>query len=196
MIENNKNLSIVDRYIIISFYYDKVSLKDLAKELNMNQSTVTNRKKRALHKLNGDWRLKYWLMENVSGDQYDYTDYSTLKLCICYTCGNSFHKSEMYQSKRHCKLCSWKKYRQGVNEYQKKNKRNVKEYKETWQFYSGDKIPYGWHIHHLDGDHTNNSRDNLVCVSPQMHYEIHDAVSRRYNSSFDKKAAALLKTRI
>lgn len=34
-------------------------------------------------------------------------------------------------------------------------------------------IPDGYHIHHRDGNHLNNKIENLQCVSPQEHYEIH-----------------------
>lgn len=34
-------------------------------------------------------------------------------------------------------------------------------------------IPKGHHIHHIDGDHSNNHIDNLQCVSPQEHFDIH-----------------------
>lgn len=34
-------------------------------------------------------------------------------------------------------------------------------------------IPSGFHIHHIDGNHSNNHIDNLQCVSAQEHYDIH-----------------------
>lgn len=34
-------------------------------------------------------------------------------------------------------------------------------------------IPKGCHIHHRDGDRSNNHIDNLQCVSVQEHYDIH-----------------------
>lgn len=34
-------------------------------------------------------------------------------------------------------------------------------------------IPDGCHIHHKDGNHNNNSPDNLVCVTAQEHFDIH-----------------------
>lgn len=34
-------------------------------------------------------------------------------------------------------------------------------------------IPFGHHIHHIDGNHSNNHIDNLQCVSAQEHYDIH-----------------------
>ena len=46
-------------------------------------------------------------------------------------------------------------------------------YRKIWQDHSGLKIPKGWHIHHIDGDQTNNSPDNLICVSPEEHWLIH-----------------------
>lgn len=36
-------------------------------------------------------------------------------------------------------------------------------------------IPDGYHIHHKDGVHANNDVNNLQCVTPQEHYDIHKA---------------------
>lgn len=36
-------------------------------------------------------------------------------------------------------------------------------------------IPKGHHIHHIDGNHSNNNIENLQCVSAQEHYNIHFA---------------------
>lgn len=32
-----------------------------------------------------------------------------------------------------------------------------------------------YHVHHIDGDHSNNNPANLIAVSPQEHYDIHYA---------------------
>lgn len=36
-------------------------------------------------------------------------------------------------------------------------------------------IPNGFHIHHKDGDHTNNDLANLVCISAAEHMKHHHA---------------------
>jgi hypothetical protein len=46
-------------------------------------------------------------------------------------------------------------------------------YRRIWKQHTGLKIPSGWHIHHIDGDHTNNAPENLNCVSPTMHWWAH-----------------------
>ena len=61
-------------------------------------------------------------------------------------------------------------------------------YRKTFKKLRGD-IPIGWHIHHLDGRRKNNSIENLICVSPEMHYEIHAALWSRYG--LPKDAAAM-----
>lgn len=33
-----------------------------------------------------------------------------------------------------------------------------------------------WHVHHIDGDRANNRLENLMCVTPEEHREIHKAM--------------------
>jgi hypothetical protein len=48
-----------------------------------------------------------------------------------------------------------------------------KNYRKIWEEYNGKKIPKGYHIHHIDGNHSNNDPNNLICCSPQEHWNIH-----------------------
>ena len=57
-------------------------------------------------------------------------------------------------------------------------------YRKIWEDANGP-IPYAHHIHHIDGDHTNNDLSNLICVSPYEHYLIH-------KNQGDIKEAAML----
>lgn len=45
-------------------------------------------------------------------------------------------------------------------------------HREVWKEHNGE-IPEGHHIHHKDGDPTNNDIENLECVSPEEHAERH-----------------------
>lgn len=36
-----------------------------------------------------------------------------------------------------------------------------------------DEFRRSYHIHHLDRDPTNNELDNLICLSANVHYELH-----------------------
>lgn len=45
-------------------------------------------------------------------------------------------------------------------------------HREVWKDHHGE-IPEGNHIHHKDGDPTNNDIENLECVTPQEHAERH-----------------------
>ena len=51
--------------------------------------------------------------------------------------------------------------------------RNTYQAKRTWTENHGQ-IPKGYHIHHIDGDKTNNNIDNLLCLSPEMHFLFHE----------------------
>lgn len=53
----------------------------------------------------------------------------------------------------------------------------MKDYKKLWESHYGP-IPFDdegrkFHIHHKDGNKKNNKIDNLMCLSPQAHYDIH-----------------------
>jgi hypothetical protein len=45
-------------------------------------------------------------------------------------------------------------------------------YRKIWEKHNG-KIPYGYEIHHIDGNRKNNHISNLLCVSIEDHYKIH-----------------------
>jgi hypothetical protein len=51
--------------------------------------------------------------------------------------------------------------------------RKHKYYRRLWEKINNKTIPEGYHIHHLDNDKTNNDIRNLLCVSPEEHFEIH-----------------------
>lgn len=44
--------------------------------------------------------------------------------------------------------------------------------RKVWRAKNGD-IPKGYHIHHKDGDFTNNTIENLVCISASEHSKLH-----------------------
>lgn len=46
-------------------------------------------------------------------------------------------------------------------------------YRKLWEIANNTIIPKGYHIHHIDGNHSNNEISNLICVSPEEHHNIH-----------------------
>jgi hypothetical protein len=60
----------------------------------------------------------------------------------------------------------------------------AENYRKVWERVNGD-IPKGYHIHHIDGNHYNNSIDNLKLVTQEEHFWIH------YNQN-DSGAALML----
>ena len=58
----------------------------------------------------------------------------------------------------------------GCGNMSKKHKKNP--YRKIYESYHG-KIPRGYHVHHIDGDPTNNDIENLIAVTPEEHATIH-----------------------
>lgn len=58
-----------------------------------------------------------------------------------------------------------------------KNKKTRKEYRKIYEQYFGpipkDSDGRSYEIHHRDGDYTNNTPNNLQCVTIQEHFNIH-----------------------
>ena len=74
------------------------------------------------------------------------------------------------------------------------NMRNLQHIK-NWKEGSGQDIPAGYHIHHLvprmDGG--TDDYENLVCVSPELHAEIHQMLGERYDDHRHLSAARLIR---
>lgn len=46
-------------------------------------------------------------------------------------------------------------------------------HRDVWKFYNGE-IPKGHHIHHKDGNKSNNHINNLECISSSDHSKLHN----------------------
>ena len=51
-----------------------------------------------------------------------------------------------------------------------------KEANRVWRKHHGEK-PYGYHLHHIDGNPDNNDISNLECLSPEDHAKKHGYIS-------------------
>jgi hypothetical protein len=80
--------------------------------------------------------------------------------------------------------------------FKETNRKSYSVYQRVWIDFNGCDIPKGYHIHHLDGNRKNNNPENLICVSPKIHYEIHLALWERYGRRKDLAAAVFLKKEI
>ena len=67
------------------------------------------------------------------------------------------------------------RYHRGPRRYYRKKGRAEEGYlhREKWRKEKGE-IPKGYHVHHKDGDPSNNNLENLELVSPQEHAEKHE----------------------
>ncbi len=90
------------------------------------------------------------------------------------------------------------KYELGRKYFSISNKNLVKKgittlHREIWKYHKG-KIPHGYHVHHIDGNHLNNDLNNLECLSPCEHRLKHQSETERKNAS--EKAKRSLKERV
>ena len=60
----------------------------------------------------------------------------------------------------------------------KHKKSGTRLHRDVWEFYSGQKIPKGYEIHHIDGNSLNNSFENLECLSIAEHRAKHKEASQ------------------
>lgn len=56
--------------------------------------------------------------------------------------------------------------------YWQSTKTRERMHRYVWRFYYGD-IPQGYHVHHIDGDKSNNDISNLTLLTPYAHAQIH-----------------------
>jgi hypothetical protein len=59
---------------------------------------------------------------------------------------------------------------------------NKKSYRILWIKFHGIEIPKGWDIHHIDGNHFNNTIGNLLACPRKAHVTLH-ALKGEYNSA-------------
>lgn len=46
-------------------------------------------------------------------------------------------------------------------------------HRDIYEASTGESIPTGWHVHHKDGNHSNNSASNLVAIDASTHAALH-----------------------
>ena len=55
-----------------------------------------------------------------------------------------------------------------------------KNYRKVYERYYQCSLLPGIDVHHIDGDHNNNSPSNLIAVTLQEHYNIHKSQDDHY----------------
>lgn len=79
------------------------------------------------------------------------------------------------------------------------------DYRKIYENHSGS-IPKGYEIHHIDGNHSNNIPSNLMAVTAEEHYYIHESrgdwaaclliKSQRLNSTYKERSELARKANI
>lgn len=62
--------------------------------------------------------------------------------------------------------------------FQRKGKRL---HREVWKYHRGE-IPKGFHVHHKDGDRSNNQIENLLLVEKSEHLSMHMTPEKKERS--------------
>jgi hypothetical protein len=75
------------------------------------------------------------------------------------------------------RLLHYDKYLTGVRSLyvsdRKSSNTHIRIYEDNFGPRPVDDKGRSYHIHHIDGDHSNNDPSNLLAVSPEQHYQIH-----------------------
>ena len=77
----------------------------------------------------------------------------------------------LFNGKKYYRCSSQRYFSTGYDYKRKQSGRRL--HRDIWEFYSGKKIPKGYHVHHKDGNWLNNDYENLICLSPKEHYQEH-----------------------
>lgn len=73
--------------------------------------------------------------------------------------------------------------------FQRKGKRL---HRTVWEYHHGE-IPDGYHVHHIDGDRSNNSPGNLALIAESEHQRLHMSTEERRRQSRESVKYAIAK---
>jgi hypothetical protein len=69
-------------------------------------------------------------------------------------------------------------------------KRQTLEHRLVWEFHNGP-IPEGWHIHHKNGNRSDNRIENLEAINGRLHHRLkHSSYIEHPDGSFTKRCTA------
>ena len=172
--KGERNLKGVEREVIRLRYFEELSYKEIGEILNKSASTIRTLMKRSLSKLRESNEFEFYEENYTKEMGYSMVDYSSItnppKECLL--CGLSMNEDDMIKGQRRIhRECSFERMTFEMAIHKGKTPRDI-SYRKVWSDEHGE-IPKGMHIHHIDGDHSNNSIENLTLVTPQQHYDIH-----------------------
>ena len=75
------------------------------------------------------------------------------------------------------------------------NGKSVKLHDLIWEQAHGEKIPEGYHVHHIDGNGNNNDPSNLVLMSRSEHMKLHAALRKQGTDVVNPEDPDVIRTR-
>jgi len=124
-------------------------------------------------------------------DCYKKKQYDEKPFLICNYCKKKFRSArsgniQPYCSRKCKDLAATKpehKKRKNLRKYITHNGKTVLYARYVWEETTGQKIPKGWQVHHLDGDPTNDKFENLEIMKRGEHWIV--SALQRFNGISD-----------
>lgn len=105
------------------------------------------------------------------------------ELVYCEWCGCQFEKKRSDIKRTNHNLCDRGCYQDFINLFQAGSKNQIVSgkvlYRQLAEINLGRALANNEEVHHIDGDHCNNNKENLIVISKSKHMSIHAKSKRR-----------------
>lgn len=138
------------------YHEEKLSQKDIAKQLGVTQGAVF-----------------YWMKRHEVSSR----DMTEARRAASDAGRNSGSRNGRWGGGRHIANGYWRVL---LPSHPKADRHGyVREHVLIWEESNGASLPLGWHVHHKNGDKTDNRPENLEAMSHQKHRDLIPSLLRR-----------------